>query len=336
MATQTPEDHDPNLTGRTESVGDAVEALNLMLGGETEAGLASYRRLLGSNQPMNSAIAMHPHFLRQAGKMEAARRLTQLAIEFGVDIAVKANVLNAPPADAATEYEALFAEGIANSAMIARYLELLAGLGRFAELHRILDLEHRLGILRLDSPAPEAVEQLLLELEPGAELQHAEQSVRRMRMVKRFAKLDHPVARTLVDAFVRDSKDYLDDWRSSGHPLAHLLPKRFEIDAWGLVSRGEGFNTRHIHHQGWVSGVYYPTTITPGLGGELHIGRPDGAAGSDDVWSGTRIRPEAGMLVLMPSYYTHWTVPLQRPGLRTSIAFDVLPLFESMSGNPFG
>jgi hypothetical protein len=26
----------------------------------------------------------------------------------------------------------------------------------------------------------------------------------------------------------------------------------------------------------------------------------------------------------MPSFYTHWTVPLGRPGLRLSVAFDMI------------
>jgi len=41
-------------------------------------------------------------------------------------------------------------------------------------------------------------------------------------------------------------------------------------------------------------------------------------------WGARTIKPRAGTLLLFPSYYTHWTVPLNRPGLRTSVAFDVV------------
>jgi hypothetical protein len=30
------------------------------------------------------------------------------------------------------------------------------------------------------------------------------------------------------------------------------------------------------------------------------------------------------MLLLFPSFYTHWTIPLDKPGLRTSVAFDIV------------
>jgi hypothetical protein len=37
------------------------------------------------------------------------------------------------------------------------------------------------------------------------------------------------------------------------------------------------------------------------------------------------VRPEAGMLVLFPSYFWHGTVPFTTGGDRLTAAFDVLP-----------
>ncbi|MFB3078779.1 MAG: putative 2OG-Fe(II) oxygenase [Lysobacterales bacterium] len=39
-----------------------------------------------------------------------------------------------------------------------------------------------------------------------------------------------------------------------------------------------------------------------------------------------RIRPEAGLMLLFPSYFYHGTVPFDYDAQRISIAFDILPL----------
>jgi len=94
------------------------------------------------------------------------------------------------------------------------------------------------------------------------------------------------------------------------------------IHAWCLISQGPGRLDRHSHKRGWVTCVYYPVGVPDGeKGGDLVVGPPeDGAAAPG--WPHARIRPRAGLLVLMPSYYTHWTIPYDAPGLRVSIAVD--------------
>jgi hypothetical protein len=37
------------------------------------------------------------------------------------------------------------------------------------------------------------------------------------------------------------------------------------------------------------------------------------------------VRPEAGMMILFPSYFYHRTVPFETGETRISIAFDVMP-----------
>jgi putative 2-oxoglutarate-Fe(II)-dependent oxygenase superfamily protein len=108
------------------------------------------------------------------------------------------------------------------------------------------------------------------------------------------------------------------------------VPRTARISAWGLISRGEGFNAPHIHHKGWATGVYYPAAPEGGgPGGALRIGPPPALGARAPGWPDATIRPEPGLLVLIPSFYTHWTVPLGRPGLRTSIAFDLVSTARS-------
>jgi hypothetical protein len=97
-----------------------------------------------------------------------------------------------------------------------------------------------------------------------------------------------------------------------------------------MISHGDGYNVPHIHPKGWITGVLYiagPNRAEAGNSspGALRVGSPPSVVGSAG-WPDITVAPAPGTLVLMPSYYTHWTVPLGRPGLRIAIAFDVIDL----------
>lgn len=307
----------------------AAEAIRLMLNDDIEAGLALYRRVLRVEDLPDSPVGIHLVFLRNAGKIEAEDRLLELALERGADIAVKAGGLGAEPGEAASEYEALIARGLANSRMVYQYLRVLAELARWDDLHQMFGRGTLLRQVLLDHSASStggssaAVAALIRKMESRAEHQEAVQSVRRMRMLKEFATLEHPAAKALMLAISIEVRRYLADWRSANHPLARLVPQDIEIDAWCLISHTVGYTVPHIHPRAWATGVFYPVELEAGSGGDLVIGRPEGAAGSDEDWETTRVRPQSGLLVLMPSYFTHWTERLLQPGLRMSVAFDV-------------
>jgi hypothetical protein len=302
----------------------AAEGLRLLLAGDLDAGLGLYRNALRGDALPSVPVGLHLLFLEKAGRAEEAHALRRLAMGHGADIAARAGGFGASAEQAAADYSQLFADGLANSRMVFEYLKALAELGRTAELGRWIDAGHLLGIRYFDTCDAASVQQLILDLESDAEHQDAAQSVRKMRMFKHFSDLDHPSARALMAAIELEVGKYFDTWRRSGHPLATYVPNAFRIEAWALISRGEGFNTPHIHQQGWATGIYYPAAPSA-AGGTLQIGRPRDAAGSDADWDAIEIQPESGMLVLIPSFYTHWTVPLEAPGLRTSVPFDVLP-----------
>ena len=306
------------------------KAITLLLRGDLEGGFSLYRACLAGGRVADQPIGAHLILLQQAGHDETARRLLKLALHHGVNVAARAGWFSSER-EAAAEYEQLFAQGIANSRMVSEHLRVLAKLGRFTEIRDIIDPDQCLRMVQLKSRHSSvaglaaAVEQLLIELEPTAEKLEAVKSVRKMRKVKHLSELDDHRSVKLTNALNYQAERYLNDWRRSHHPLAHLVPTRWRLHAWGLISRGDGYNMPHFHHKGWATGVYYPTTLEDGEGGELFIGRPAGVPGNDSDWGAMRIRPRAGLLVLMPSYYMHWTVPLERPGLRASVAFDLLP-----------
>ena len=162
----------------------------------------------------------------------------------------------------------------------------------------------------------------ILNREESADFQPAVQSVRAMSMIKDFARATDPTVAALVDAVTQQSSAYLERWAASDHPLAAFVPRRFELSGWALISRGTGYNVPHVHNLGWATPVYYPSAVSGG--GQLQVGRPDAGAGSGGQWGARSFTPQPGHFVLMPSFYTHWTVPMDKPGVRTSVAFDLL------------
>ena len=300
------------------------EAFAAIARGDVEQGFALYERSLRGDYLPDAPAGLHIGMLEQAGRHDDAKRLRALAMKYSGDLATCAgSFLGAKPEEAAREYEALFERGFINSRMIHRYLQALSRLGRMQEHARILTPDQLFGLVKLSRSLAEDVDRMLLELEEHAEEQEAVQSVRNMRMLTGLSQLENPVARILIAEITEHTREYLKRWQRSDHPFARFVSAEMHIKAWGLISRGEGYNTPHIHGEGWATGVFYPRSIE-GEAGDLIIGPPRDVGGTEADWGFRRVRPEAGLLVLMPSFYTHWTVPLERPGIRTSVAFDVV------------
>lgn len=318
-------------------------ALALLLAGETEAGLALYETCLRAKDRNQILIGIHLLVLERAGRESVAEELRRLTLRRGGNVAARDRA-GGSPEEAAEEYAHLFERGIANADMIFRYLILLSRLGRSDEVAALLDPGRLLRTVRLDRPAPggetaglaAATLALLLREEARAVDRDAVQPLSGVRMLERFHELEDPVALALL-AQLRDEADrYLRDWAASDHPLAHLVPREFELKAWGLFARDGGFSTRHTHSAGWATGIYYPAGLPGDVGGELVIGPPDEIEEQSPGWPRAVIRPEPGLLVLLPSYCMHWTAPLAGPGLRTSIAFDLHDLGLRQSAAPAG
>src|SRR5262245_55597018 len=97
-----------------------------------------------------------------------------------------------------------------------------------------------------------------------------------------------------------------------------------------MISHGDRYNVPHIHPKGWITSVLYVAGPDRADAGDnspaaLRIGPPPDVIDSAG-WHSITVAPAPWTLVLMPSYYTHWTVPLGRPGLRIAIACDVIDL----------
>ena len=95
-------------------------------------------------------------------------------------------------------------------------------------------------------------------------------------------------------------------------PLPPHFRAEFHLSGWAAVNRAGHYNTVHVHPMATWSGVYYvdPGDEPPdGGGGLLEFSHPITASTMTffpgALPSARLVRPEAGMIILFPSYLQH-------------------------------
>ncbi|WP_439816713.1 2OG-Fe(II) oxygenase family protein [Zavarzinia sp. CC-PAN008] len=127
--------------------------------------------------------------------------------------------------------------------------------------------------------------------------------------------------------------------QATGHVLGlanGMQPARLRLDgtfsAWVNVNRDGSYNAPHSHAGAAWSGVYYVSTGAPEgdwpLNGAISFQDPRGAATGAlstgfDFGEPQTIQPEAGMVLVFPSWLTHWVHPFHGTGERISVAFNL-------------
>ena len=102
-------------------------------------------------------------------------------------------------------------------------------------------------------------------------------------------------------------------------------PSKKNFRAWHVVLKKQGYQTPHIHHDAWLSGVIYLKVVP-------HLKKNEGAIefslnGEDysDVNSPKVIfQPKVGDIVLFPSSLHHRTIPFITDEDRITISFDLI------------
>ena len=115
------------------------------------------------------------------------------------------------------------------------------------------------------------------------------------------------------------------------HPFLSRRREGFGFaGAWSSLMRERGFHVNHLHPQGWISSCYYASV--PAIAqdetarqGWIKFGEPELDVALENPIR-RAVQPVPGRLVLFPSYMWHGTIPFQEAALRTTIAFDALPL----------
>ena len=99
--------------------------------------------------------------------------------------------------------------------------------------------------------------------------------------------------------------------------------------SWSVRLHSAGYHTSHVHPRGWISSACYiqlPDSMRAGgtAEGTLSFGAP-GMLTTPSLGAELSVRPEAGQLVLFPSYFWHGTLPFESEQPRLTVAFDVVP-----------
>jgi uncharacterized protein (TIGR02466 family) len=110
------------------------------------------------------------------------------------------------------------------------------------------------------------------------------------------------------------------------------LPGTVSLSAWATICRNGSYHAPHSHPDSAWSGVYYVDagTITAdrSLSGVLEFIDPRAGveavtAPGDPYGEPVRVRPQAGLIVIFPSWLYHWVHPYAGHTPRIAVSFNV-------------
>lgn len=144
------------------------------------------------------------------------------------------------------------------------------------------------------------------------------------------AELERPALRALFRQFHQVIDRHLARLRGAAGPFASRNTGRHAITgAWSVRLASGGYHVDHVHQRGWLSSAFYvavPPVMKPeaARAGWLRFGKP-GLKTGPELRPDHYVRPEAGKLVLFPSYMWHGVEPFASDVPRLTVAFDALP-----------
>jgi tetratricopeptide (TPR) repeat protein len=160
-----------------------------------------------------------------------------------------------------------------------------------------------------------------------------EQSLRDGSQTPRdLTSIDDPVIRSFVKALEQPIRQYMKDVGSGkDHPLTSRNTGDYKIaGCWSVKLHGGGWHVNHVHPEGWISSAYYvsvpeETRSGDGKAGWIKFGEPPFET-SPETPPQKWIRPEAGLLVLFPSFLWHGTAAIHDNSVRVTAPFDAVPV----------
>ncbi len=144
-----------------------------------------------------------------------------------------------------------------------------------------------------------------------------------------LTRSDDPAIQAFFQAIDGPIRRYMQAIGQGADPLRRRNTGDYAIQgAWSVRLRPEGYHVDHVHQQGWLSSACHielpPIIDAGGNEGWLKFGEP-GVRTQPVLAAEHVVKPEAGRLVLFPSYVWHGTVPFSGDRERLTVAFDVVP-----------
>ncbi len=200
---------------------------------------------------------------------------------------------------------ALVDAGFANP----RSLDLLASAASWAgnpqAARQVMDLERLLAVAPLHGPDDPDLPLLAAELSGDMLDYHPEyRSIRRGWRRKHLEQVDSAVLRRMFDRLRRMALDYVERLPvDPDNPFLRSRPSNFGLLGWGVVADADA-----VDKPGW-----------------LRVGpAADYGFTAADGWDERWIQPQPGLVVLMPSHFSHETRPLnQGDERRICVAFEL-------------
>lgn len=181
---------------------------------------------------------------------------------------------------------------------------------------------------------PDHPDLALLESELAANIEHYDQpdgrAIRSGARRNHLERSESPVLRALFERLWGAARAYIAGLPvDPSNPFQRARPAHLGMRAWSVVSGADTYHRPHLHATSWVNGVYYvavpPVTAdAERKPGWLRVGPPPGRGfGDASGWAERWVRPEPGLVVLMPSHFSHETVPLACDERRICVAFEL-------------
>tara|TARA_B110000037_G_scaffold210173_1_gene260173 strand:- start:4064 stop:5647 length:1584 start_codon:yes stop_codon:yes gene_type:complete len=102
--------------------------------------------------------------------------------------------------------------------------------------------------------------------------------------------------------------------------------KKYNLFAWYVILKSQGYQSAHIHPSGWLSGVIYLKVVPPLKKNEGSIEFDLSGQNYFNINSlKLNYQPKVGDIVLFPSSLHHRTIPFTTDTDRIIISFDLIP-----------
>jgi predicted Zn-dependent protease len=159
-------------------------------------------------------------------------------------------------------------------------------------------------------------------------------SVRHGSQLPSITKVDNPAMRAFASAVRGPMESYLTRLGAGPDPLRARHKGGFELlDAWSVSLPPNGFHVNHVHPAGWLSSACHvrPPGDDPDnpKAGWLKFGEP-GCATSPSLKAERFVKPEAGRMVIFPSYMWHGTEAFTKGSSRLTVAADFAPVSRNV------
>ena len=130
----------------------------------------------------------------------------------------------------------------------------------------------------------------------------------------------------LKDIIFDQIDNYYFNFKNKSCTFIERWPTKKNLEGWYVILKQQGYQSSHIHPNGWLSGVIY-LKVVPGL--DKNEGSIEFSLNSRNYFDinspKTIFNPQVGDLILFPSTLHHRTIPFTTNTDRVIISFDLIP-----------